>query len=46
MLVPLEAEAESLYAAAAAFLQAESSSLRDRQHPAGGIAPATTPLLL
>jgi len=35
MLIPLEAEAESLHASAAAFLRPQSSSLRDHQHPAG-----------
>jgi hypothetical protein len=35
MLIPLEAEVESLHASAAAFLRPQSSSLRDHQHPAG-----------
>jgi hypothetical protein len=35
MLIPLEAEVESLLASAAAFLRPQSSSLRDQQHPAG-----------
>jgi hypothetical protein len=35
MLIPLEAEVESLHASAAAFLRPQSSSLRGRQHHAG-----------
>jgi hypothetical protein len=35
MLMPLEAEVESLHASSAAFLRPQSSSLRDHQHPAG-----------
>jgi hypothetical protein len=35
MLMPLEAEVESLHPSAAAFLRPQSSSLRDHQHPAG-----------
>jgi len=35
MLIRLEAEVESLHASAAAFFRAQSSSLRDHQHPAG-----------
>jgi hypothetical protein len=34
MLIPLEAEVESLHASSAAFLRPQSSSLRDHQHPA------------
>ena len=35
MPIPIEAEVESLHASPAAFLQPQSSSLRDHQHPAG-----------
>jgi len=35
MLMPLEAEVESLHASAGAFLRPQSSSLRDHQHRTG-----------
>jgi hypothetical protein len=39
MLMPLEAEVESLHASAAAFLRPQSSSLREHRHPAGRDRP-------
>jgi hypothetical protein len=35
MLMPLEAQVESLHASAVAFLRPQSFSLRGHQHPAG-----------
>ena len=45
MLMPLEAEVDSLHASSGAFLRPQPFSLYDHQHPAGSRPPPTLLLL-